>query len=290
MSRLDELTASVSSGNELDFTQIESAIATLVDAQTADEPKAAFLKALRLKGETAGEIAGFVNALLARAVDPQINASKLSGPMLDVCGTGGDRMELFNVSTTAMFVLAAGGAVVVKHGNRGITSKCGGADVLEFLGVKIDLPPEKLRRCVEENGVGFLFAPHYHPAFKAIAPVRKMLAAQGVTTIFNMLGPLMNPSRPAHQLVGVFAQSLLQKFAQTFLLLHRKHAWAVHGASDTGLGVDEISTMGATQVCKVGDGGIEVETLHPEHFGFPRATAEELRGGDCAQNARILHG
>src|SRR5207302_1323290 len=145
-----------------------------------------------------------------------------------------DRMGLFNVSTTAMFLLAAGGAVVVKHGNRGITSKCGGADVLEAMGVKIDLPPPALKQCVEQNGVGFMFAPNYHPAFKAIAPVRRMLAAQGVTTVFNMLGPLLNPARPGHQLVGVFAQSLVQKFAETFLLLDRRHAWVVHGASETG--------------------------------------------------------
>ena len=125
--------------------------------------------------------------------------------MIDICGTGGDKLELFNISTTAMFVLAAGGACVVKHGNRAITSRCGGADVLEELGVKIDLPPADLRRCVETHGLGFVFAPAYHPAFKAIGPVRKALAAQGVPTIFNLLGPLLNPARPPYQLVGVYS-------------------------------------------------------------------------------------
>ncbi len=290
MNNLTELSAHLQDGHDLDAIEIETAVNALTDEMVEDELKASFLQALRAKGETADEIAEFVNALLKRAVDPEIHALKLDGPLLDVCGTGGDRMELFNVSTTAMFVLAAGGAIVVKHGNRGITSKCGGADVLENLGVKIDLPPADCRRCVEKNGVGFLFAPQYHPAFKAIAPARKMLAAQGVATIFNMLGPLLNPARPNFQLVGVFAKSLLQNFAGAFARLQRSHAWAVHGASEIGGGVDEISTMGPTEICKVYAGELETAIITPEEFGFSRASAEELLGGNCAQNARVLQG
>lgn len=277
-------------GNDLDATQVEIAVASLVDREIAHEPKAEFLKALRRKGESAAEIAAFVDSLLERAVDPGLDAAQLDGPLLDVCGTGGDRLDLFNVSTTAMFVLAAGGAIVVKHGNRGITSKCGGADVLEELGVKIDLPPAAGKRCVEKNGVGFLFAPSYHPAFKAIAPVRQALAAEGVTTVFNMLGPLLNPACPDYQLIGVFASALLPKFAATLVLLQRTRAWAVHGTSDTGGGVDEISTMGSTEICQVDDGKIESLRIEPEDFGLLRVSAEELRGGDCEENAQLLQG
>jgi anthranilate phosphoribosyltransferase len=208
--------------------------------------------------------------------------------MLDVCGTGGDRMELFNVSTTSMFVLAAGGVVVVKHGNRGITSKCGGADVLEALGIKIDLSPTEFKTCVETHGLGFMFAPNYHPAFKLIAPVRKMLAAEGVATVFNMIGPLLNPAKPDHQLIGVFSEKLLPKFAEALVLLGRKHAWTVHGRNADGEGVDEISTIGPTFVRKVSAAGIEEFTIAPEQFRFQRAEIGELRGGDKTMNAGIL--
>lgn len=288
---MDELLAHLKNGGELDAAQIETALAELVDENADAARKAAFLQALREKGETPGEIAGFAQAMLSRAVDPQIDPAKLPGPLLDVCGTGGDRMELFNVSTTAMFLLAAGGAVMVKHGNRGITSKCGGADVLESLGVKIDLPPAAFRDCLERTGIGFLFAPSYHPAFRAIAPVRKLLAAHGITTIFNILGPLLNPARPAHQLVGVFQKSILPKYGEVLRLLGRRHAWAAHGSGGAvGSGVDEISTMGPTEICAVRDGEISSHTLDAEPLGFPRASIEELRGGDCAENARILLG
>ncbi|MEA3187471.1 MAG: anthranilate phosphoribosyltransferase [Chthoniobacter sp.] len=290
MDSLSDLTAHLHHGHDLDAGQIGGALTALLDEHAADDQKAAFLRSLRTKGESADEITGFVHALLQRSVDPEIDSAKISGPMLDICGTGGDRSNLFNVSTTAMFVLAAGGAAVVKHGNRGITSKCGGADVLEALGVRIDLTPADFRRCLEENSVGFMFAPNYHPAFKAIASVRKTLAAQGVTTIFNVLGPLLNPARPPFQLVGVFAQALLQKFAAVFVLLGRTHAWAVHGSNERGGGIDEVSTMGPTEICSVEGGHIHSTSITPEHFGLSRVEAEELHGGDCAANVRTLHG
>ena len=277
-------------GADLSPSQIDAAVAALTDEREPDNAKAAFLRALRAKGETPSEIAGFVRALLDRAVDPGIDPARLPGPAIDVCGTGGDRLHLFNVSTTVALVLAAGGACVVKHGNRAITSKSGGADVLAALGVSLDLPPEGLRRSLETTGFGFLFAPQYHPAFKAIAPVRRQLAAEGVSTIFNLLGPLLNPARPAHQLVGVFAGEMLETYAEVLRQLGRLCAWAVHGAG----GMDELSTLGESQVCRFNldapDGGqLVTETLAPEQAGLGRvADLDALRGGTAEDNARTL--
>lgn len=265
--------------------EIESAVESLLSAEVAEPVKMEFLKELRAKGETAEELAGFVQALLRHSIDPGLGAKPLPGPMIDLCGTGGDQLGLFNVSTTCMFVVAAAGAVVVKHGNRGITSKCGGADVLEALGVRIDLSPEQLRQSVEQAGLGFLFAPLYHPAFKMIAPVRKALAAQGIATIFNLLGPLLNPARPPHQLVGVFAPNFLPLYANTLALLDRRHAWAVHGA-----GMDELSTLGNSEVHAVRQQTVDRFLIDPAEFGFPAPVLAELQGGAKEENAEILLG
>ncbi len=185
---LSFLSEQMNQGTALERVQVESATALILDESVDAGAKADFLKALAAKGESPGEIAAFVDAFLAHAVDPGVLPDQVTGPMLDVCGTGGDKLDLFNVSTTSIFVLAAGGACVVKHGNRGITSKSGGADVLEALGVRIDLPPDECAETIRRHGVGFMFAPIYHPAFKAVVPVRKQLAAEGVRTIFNILG------------------------------------------------------------------------------------------------------
>ena len=288
-----DLTATVQARNDLSAQEITFAADYLLAEEGDPVLKADFLRALGQKGETAAEIAAFVEAFLNRAVDPGLDPQSLSGPMIDVCGTGGDRLDLFNVSTTSMFVLAAGGAVVVKHGNRSITSQCGGADVLEALGVRIDLSPGEFRRCVETSGCGFLFAPHYHPAFKVIAPVRKALASEGTATVFNLLGPLLNPARPAHQLVGIFSEAALPKYASALQKLGRRHAWAVHGRSDTDAGMDEVSTMGLTHVHTVHSTGSQVRAITPEMLqtlGVAGASLGDLRGGNREENARILMG
>ena len=272
-------------GNELDPAQIDHAVGALTALEIPDSAKADFLQALRVKGETGREIAGFVQAMLARAVDPALDPTKLPGPVIDICGTGGDKLELFNISTTAMFVLAAGGACVVKHGNRAITSKCGGADVLEELGIKIELAPADLRRCLEAHGLGFVFAPAYHPAFKAIGPVRKALAAQGIPTIFNLLGPLLNPVRPPYQLVGIFSPLLLPKYAEALSILGRARAWVVHGR-----GMDELSLTGPSMIMELADGLIGERTVDPAPLGLAVCAIEELRGGGRTENAAIVIG
>lgn len=261
----------------------------LLDPAMADGRKARLLEALSLKGATPAEIAGFVEVFLDHALVPDLAGLDLLGPTLDVCGTGGDQLDLFNISTTSMFVAAAAGAVMVKHGNRGITSKSGGADVLEALGVRIDLPPDGFRRCLEQAGVGFLFAPIYHPAFRAVVGVRKALAARGVRTIFNLIGPLLNPAKPQCQLVGVFARDLCPRFAEILARLGRDRAWVVSGTTADGRSVDEVSLMGTTHICKAGrDQDTAYEEVHPRDFGLKIAEVASLQGGDAQTNAAIM--
>lgn len=286
---MEALTAHLRSRQPLDPSRVEEAAAQLLDASVAVTAKAAFLEALSSKGETPEEITAFVNAFLQHAVRPPVRVDTLPGPSIDVCGTGGDKLNLFNVSTTSMFILAAGGAVVVKHGNRGITSKCGGADVLEALGIRIDLPAEQFAETVARERVGFMLAPQYHPAFKEVAPVRKLLAEKGVRTIFNLVGPLLNPVQPDFQLVGVFDQALPPVYARILQLLGRKAAWAVHGTTGDGRGMDEISTLAETRVCRWDGACLSEETIDPRGFGFqPDATVAELQGQSAEDNARIL--
>lgn len=278
------------SGHDLTPAQVREAAAFLLDPNPEAIRKAAFLRALALKGETPSEIAAFAHEFLQHAVNPNIESASVCGPVLDVVGTGGDKLNLFNVSTTAMFILAAGGVCIVKHGNRGITGKSGGADVLEALGVKIDLEPDALARCVREVGIGFVFAPKYHPAFKAVAEARKHLAAEGQRSIFNILGPLLNPARPEHQLIGVFDEKLVPVFAEILLQMGRKAAWVVHGETDDGRGMDELSTLGVSKIAKLKNGLITQETLDPSSLGFAKPKLSDLVGGDAAENAEILEG
>jgi len=288
---MDALIHHLEEKQDLSPREIEVAAELLLDASAADEKKARLLEALSAKGETPAEIAGFVEAFLGHAVEPHLGLLELEGPTLDVCGTGGDQLDLFNVSTTTMFVAAAAGAVVVKHGNRGITSKSGGADVLEALGIRIDLSTDDFRRCIAEAGVGFMFAPHYHPAFKAVVGVRKALAAKGVKTIFNLIGPLLNPAKPQCQLVGVFSRELCPAFAEILQRLGRDSAWVVHGTTGDGRSVDEVSLMGSTRICKSGlYQDIADEEVRPRDFGLTHAEVHDLQGGDAQTNAIILEG
>jgi anthranilate phosphoribosyltransferase len=287
---MESLTHQLLSKTNLTSAQIAEAAAHLVDPAIESVVKADFLRALAQKGETPAEIAAFVNEFLKLAVDPGLDRAKLPGPMLDVVGTGGDQLHLFNVSSTAMFILAAGGVCVTKHGNRGITSKAGGADVLEALGIKIDLPKEKVVAGIESIGLGFFFAPLYHPAFKAVAEARKMLAAEGQRSIFNVLGPLLNPSRPDYQLIGVFDPKLTRTFGEILVQLGRQGAWVVHGSTESGQGMDELSTLGMNEVCQLENGRLSETKIDPKALGFGKAKLEDLVGGDATENAAILEG
>jgi len=286
---MDALIHHLEDGLELSSREVQVAAELLLNPAVTDAKKEHLLEALTGKGETPGEIAGFVEVFLEHAVDPHIGLLDLDGPTIDVCGTGGDKLDLFNVSTTSMFVVAAAGGMVVKHGNRGITSQSGGADVLEALGIRIDLGPDDFRNCVEKTGLGFMFAPLYHPTFKAVAGVRKKLAQRGMRTIFNLIGPLLNPAKPQCQLVGVFSRELCPAFAEILQRLGRESAWVVHGTTGDGRSVDEVSLMGSTRICKSGlYQDIEDEEMRPRDFGLKHAEVDDLRGGDAKTNAAIL--
>jgi anthranilate phosphoribosyltransferase len=202
---LADLTPRAAAG-ELTRDEVAAALAALLDPATPDGTRAAFLRAWSRRGETAAELAACAEALLPRAVAPPVRGSWKGRPLLDCCGTGGGGLNLINISTGIVFILAAMGVPVVKHGNRGLTKKSGSADVLEALGIRIDLPPERMEACLEEVGAAFLFAPAYHTSFSVLAPVRKQLGAEGQRTVFNLLGPLLNPARPDARLVGVFSR------------------------------------------------------------------------------------
>ena len=283
-----ELTESLKSGNDLSQSQVAMAAEALLNENDEIATKTEFLKALSEKGETPAEIASFVESFLKHAVDPGFGPEDCKGPTIDVCGTGGDKLDLFNISTASVFVLAGGGLTVLKHGNRGITSKSGGADVLEELGVPIDLPVPALRECVLENGAGFLFAPLYHPAFKAVVPVRKALAEEGIRTVFNLIGPLLNPVRPDYQLVGVFDSAFTSPFAEILGRLGRKRAWAVHGNGQEGEGLDELSLSGSTRVSEWDGSSVNESEIIPEDLGIESCSISELKGGDPKENASII--
>jgi anthranilate phosphoribosyltransferase len=275
---------------DLNSGDVDFALAQLLSSQVDDELKAEFLTALHKKGESAEEIVAFVKQLMKRAIDPMIDPAELSGPMLDICGTGGDGLDFFNVSTAAMFVVAAGGAVVAKHGNRRVTSSSGSADVLEQLGIVIDLTPEQLQESLKRNGLGFVFARKYHPAFRELAEMRQRLARENQRTVFNLLGPLLNPARPSRQLIGVFEPRLTGIFAEALRQLGRERAWVVYGLGDGDTGMDDISISGATTVGELDDGKTSSAVVDVSWLGIPRAPVSELQGGDARQNAETIEG
>lgn len=276
----------LATGQTLTTSEVVGVADDLLSADFSDEEKADFLGKLHQRGETADEIAAFAEAFLEHAHHFSLEASLR--PVLDVCGTGGDKLGLFNVSTAVMFVAAGAGARVVKHGNRGITSKCGGADVLEALGVKVELPQPALQDMLAEAGAAFLFAPVFHPTFKAVAGARKILAARGQASIFNMLGPLLNPARPEFQLTGVFHRQLLELYATALPKLGRRSAWIVHGQAGHHGVMDEISTLGPTACLQVRDEFAERHEFDVRSLGIAAGSLDALRGGDAADNAVIL--
>ena len=283
MSTLSDLSNQVPD-RPLERQEIETACAGLLDESIAIEARADFLQALHARGETPGEIAAFVEILLSRAIVPPVSGEGC----LDVCGTGGDKAGLFNISTTVMFIVAGAGARVLKHGNRGITSKSGGADVLEALGVRIEIPPDRVPAALSAAGCCFLFAPACHPAFRAVVPVRKLLASRGSASIFNILGPLLNPCRPSFQLAGVFDPSLTTTYAAVFEKLGRTRAWAVHGTGPDSMRLDEVSPFGKTRVEAFDKGTRSSFEIDPEMFGIATIAPGDLAGGDANENAAIL--
>lgn len=236
----------------------------------------AFLTALRLKGETVEEMAGFASVMRSRA-----SRVEFGEPVMDVVGTGGDGACTFNISTAAAFVAAGAGLKVAKHGNRAMSSQCGSADVLEALGVRFDLGPEGVARCLEEVGIGFMFAPLFHPAMKHAAAPRREI---GIRTVFNILGPLTNPAGAQAFLLGVAEASLTQKMAQVLALLGCRHALVVYGSD----GIDELSLGAPSQVCQVKDGAIASFSIEPETMGFSRASLDSIKGGSAQENATML--
>src|SRR6202521_3177330 len=266
-------------GQDLTRAQSAAALDAMLDGGVPPSQMAALLVALRMKGETPDEIAGAAQSLRSRAVRVEVSQERL----IDTCGTGGDGSHTFNISTTAAFVAVAGGARVAKHGNRAVSSKCGSADVLTALGVEVELAPSAVAACIDECGIGFLFAPRHHGAMKHVAPVRKEL---GLRTLFNLLGPLANPAGARRQLLGVYAAHLVPIMARTLAELGCDRAFVVHGHG----GLDEISTTGPTLICEVRSGTVRKFEFSPEDAGIERAPLAELRGGDAPENAALLRG
>jgi anthranilate phosphoribosyltransferase len=282
MAALSELTVKLNARQGLAPDEVSAAAAALGSPEVTDEPKAAFLTALADKGETPAEIAGFATAFRALAVNPGVEA--VAPRAIDIVGTGGDHAGGFNISSLVVLVLASAGVPVMKHGNRGITSQCGSADLLAGLGVEITAPPEKSRRALEQLGFAFFFAPNYHPAFKHIGPVRKALAAQGRRTVFNILGPLINPGRPAHILLGVYSRSLVEKLALTLEELGQPAGLVGHGVIAEDKGIDELTTATANHVRGVGRLREMRGVWGAETFGLPTADFADLKGGDVTAN------
>jgi anthranilate synthase/phosphoribosyltransferase len=274
---IQEAIAKVIDRQDLTEAEAESAMTQIMQGQATPAQIGAFLTALRMKGESVSEIAGCARAMRRSAVPVRPHRSET---LVDTCGTGGDGAGTFNISTTAAFVVAGAGQPVAKHGNRSISSQCGSADVLEALGVNLDLTPDQVATCVDEVGIGFLFAPKLHPAMKyAVGPRREL----GVRTIFNLLGPLTNPASAPAQVLGVYDPALTETLARVLGALGSKAAFVVHGAG----GLDELTTTGPNRVSALRDGRVETLTLDPADLGFPRARPADLRGGDAQENAAI---
>lgn len=262
---MKDVLAKVIGGNSLSETEAEAAMGLVMDGSATPAQLAALLTALRLNGETVEELTGFARGMRARS----LRVSTTRTPLVDTCGTGGDTLKTFNVSTTAAFIAAAAGLAVAKHGNRAATSKYGSADVLEALGARLDLTPEQVGHCIDEIGIGFLFARAHHPAMKHAAPVRAEL---GFRTFFNALGPLTNPAGATRQLLGVYDSALCEPLAHVLLRLGAEHVLVVHGEA----GLDEVATFGPTRVAEGRAGSVTTYTLTAADLGLSEATPEQV--------------
>ena len=272
---------------DLSREEARAAMAEVLAGGATGPQIGALLVGLQMKGETVEEIVGFAEAIRAAATPLVVRDSALdvSGTerdaLLDTCGTGGDASGTFNISTATALVVAAAGVKVAKHGNRSVTSKCGSADVVEALGVKIDLPPERLSECLHTVGIAFLFAPAMHSAMKYVQPARRELKMR---TVFNLLGPLTNPANASCQVVGVYSEALVEKLASALQQLGLKRALVVHGCD----GLDEITLSGPTKVAELRDGAVKTYEITPEQFGLQRSPLSALEGGDAQVNAAII--
>lgn len=273
---MKEILAKLVAGNDLSVEEAKKAQEIILTGQATDAQIAAFLTALRMKGETIDEITGLASVLRDKAntIAPKVDKH------VDLVGTGGDCTYSFNISTTSAFVVAAAGLPVAKHGNRSISSKSGAGDVLEALGVNISADPDVVSRCVETVGIGFMFAPHFNPAMKYVGKVRKEL---GFRTVFNTLGPLSNPSRAKAMVVGVYDKNLTETIANAMMNMGVEHALVVSGNDN----MDEITLTGATTISEIKDNTVNTYTVTPEQFGFETVELKELQGGDGKVNAQI---
>ncbi len=275
-------------GQHLGRAEAESVMDGIMTGKTTDAQIAAFLTALRMKCETVEELIGFAKVMRAKAapVNPRSGvAASLSGTdremLVDTCGTGGDATGTFNISTATAFVVAGAGVRVAKHGNRSVSSLCGSADVVEALGIRIDLAPEAVARCIDEVGIGFLYAPLLHDAMRYVMLARREMK---IRTVFNLLGPLCNPAHASAQVLGVYSEKLTEVMAQVLCELGARRAFVVHGAD----GLDEITITGETKISEVRDGEMRTYYVAPEDFGIRRVPIEAIQGGDARRNAELI--
>ena len=278
MDDLKALIGKVATGATLTREEASSAFNSMMSGEATPSQMGGLLMALRVRGETVDEITGAVAAMRSKML-----RVKAPADAVDVVGTGGDGSGSVNVSTCASFIVAGAGVPVAKHGNRALSSKSGAADCLAALGIKIDLTPERVGRCVNEAGIGFMFAPSHHPAMKNVGPTRVELATR---TIFNLLGPLSNPAGVTRQMVGVFSRQWVQPLAQVLKNLGSDSVWVVHGSD----GLDEITLTGPTFVAALENGNIRSFEVTPDDAGLPRADGDALKGGDAEANAASLRG
>jgi anthranilate phosphoribosyltransferase len=274
-----EALRSVVEGKDLSENEAASVMAEIMDGEATSAQIASFITAMRMKGETVPEITGFVRVMRERAV----KVKPKTADFIDTCGTGGDKLNTFNISTTTAFVVAGAGVTVAKHGNRAASSNCGSADVLEALGINLNLSADQIAMCIDNAGIGFMFAPALHPAMKHAVGPRKEI---GIRTVFNILGPMTNPAGAKRQVIGVFSPDFTETMARVLLALGTERAMVFHGMA----GLDEMSTLGETLVSEVVDGAVRSYTLKPEDVGLPTASANELTAGDGAvsDNVRCL--